>query len=173
MKEMVCRAKLPPKLSMMRTWSSASARRSWFKRCGKARCPMCSFTGDAADGKRVVREVKVHSTNTTLPLQHSMTCQSSNCLYLLTCVKHKVQYVGQTGRTVAKRFAEHRDSMHQLGTTKPVGHHFQGGGHRAEADATMLPIIQLKTNSVWIRKAMERKFINEHDMIDNGLNKYL
>ena len=73
---------------------------------------------------------------------------------------------------MAKRFAEHRDSMHQL-TNKPVGQHFQEAGHRLEADAVMLPIIHLKTDSVWVRKAMERKFINEHDMIDSGLNRCL
>ena len=92
---------------------------------------------------------------------------------MLTCVREGKQYVGETGRTVAKRFAEHRDSMHQPATNKPVGQHFQGAGHRLEADAVMLPIIHLKTGNVWVRKAMERKFINELDMIDSGLNRGL
>ena len=102
-----------------------------------------------------------------------MNCQTKNCIYMLTCLKDGQQYVGQTGRTVAKRFAEHRDSMHQVSTSKPVGQHFQEPGHRGEADATMLPIIKLKSDNIWIRKAMERQFINDHDMIDSGLNKYL
>ena len=173
MKEMLCRAKLPPKLSIIRTRSSASTRRAGFKRCGRSRCPMCPFTGEAADGRKVVKEVTISSTDTTLTLQHSMTCQTSNCIYLLTCVKDGKQYVGETGRTVAKRFSEHRDSMHQPATNKPVGQHYQEAGHRLEADAVMLPIIHLKTSNVWVRKAMERKFINEHDMIDSGLNRCL
>ena len=65
-----------------------------------------------------------------------------------------MQYVGETGRTVAKRFAEHRDSMHQQVTNKPVGQHFQEAGHRLEVDAVMLPIVQLKTDNVWVRKAI-------------------
>merc|ERR1712105_502384 len=91
----------------------------------------------------------------------------------LTCVKDGKQYVGETGRTVSKRFSEHRDSMHQPATNKPVGQNFQEADHRLEADAVMLPIIKLKTENVWVRKAMERKFINEHDMIDSGLNRCL
>jgi hypothetical protein len=73
---------------------------------------MCPFTGEAADARKVVKEVNISSTKTTFTLQRSMTCQTSNCIYLLTCVKDDKQYVGETGRAVAKRFAEHRDSMH-------------------------------------------------------------
>ena len=48
-KEMLCRAKIPPKLSTtMRTRSTAASRRAGFRRCGKSRCPMCPFTGEAA-----------------------------------------------------------------------------------------------------------------------------
>ena len=50
---------------------------------------------------------------------------------------------------------------------------FQEAGHRHDADAVMLPIIHLKTDNVWVRKAMERELINEHDMIDSGLNRRL
>ena len=74
---------------------------------------------------------------------------------------------------MAKRFGEHRDNMHQGSTSKPVGLHFQEQGHRLEADSVMLPIIKLKSENVWIRKALERQFINDHDMIDSGLNRKL
>ena len=63
--------------------------------------------------------------------------------------------------------------MHQPATNKQVCLHFQGAGHRLEADAIMLPIMKLKSENVWVRKALEKKFINEHDMIDSGLNKCL
>ena len=108
----------------MRTRSTAASRRAGFRRCGKSRCPMCPFTGEAANGRTVVKEALISSTKTTMTLKHSMTCQTSNCIYLLTCSKDKMQYVGETGRTVAKRFAEHRDSMHQQTTNKSVGQHF-------------------------------------------------
>ena len=67
-----------------------------------------------------LKEALITSSMTTLRLKHSMTCQTSNCIYLLTCSKDKMQYVGETGRTVAKRFSEHRDSMHQPATNKPA-----------------------------------------------------
>ena len=154
MKEMRCRAKLPPEPKSIRTRAASSARRSGFRRCGKPRCPMCPFTGEASGGVRVIKEVVVNSSNTTLTLQHSMTCQTTNCIYLLTCCKDGLQYVGETGRRIAKRFSEHRDSIHQENTTKPVGQHYQLPGHRLEADAVMTPIIRLKTNNIWVRKAM-------------------
>ena len=102
-----------------------------------------------------------------------MTCQTTNCLYLITCSKDGKQYVGETGRTVAKRFSEHKGSIHQAGTSKPVGEHFQEAGHRQEADAVVTPFIKLKSDNVWVRKALERKVINDHDLIDKGLNKNL
>ena len=62
---------------------------------------MCPFTGEAAGGRKVIKEVLVTSSKTTLLLEHEMTCQTSNCLYLLTCRKEGVQYVDETGRKVA------------------------------------------------------------------------
>ena len=37
----------------------------------------------------------------------------------------------------------------------------------------MVPFINLKSENIWIIKVIERKTINDHDMIDSGLNKYL
>ena len=173
LKEVICRAKLPPKLGTLRTRSAAAHRRSGFRRCGRPRCPMCPYTGDAAEGRKAVKEVLVTSSNTKLTITQDMTCQTTNCIYLLTCSKDGQQYAGETGRTVAKRFAEHRDSMHNHDMLKPVGQHFQSAGHKQEADVVMLPIVKLKSDNIWVRKAMERKFINDHDLIDKGLNKYL
>ena len=34
-------------------------------------------------------------------------------------------------------------------------------------------IINLKTENVWVRKAMERKMINDHGIMDSGLNRWL
>ena len=168
MKEMLCRAKLPPKLGTMRTRSTASTMRAGFRWCGKSRCPMCPFTGEAADGRKVVKEVTISSTETIFPLQHSMTCQTSNCIYLLTCSKDGKQYVWETGRTVAKRFM----STGRACTSKPPTIQWASTIRRLVTGlkqmlAVMLPIIQLKTNNVWVTKAMERKFINEHDMIES------
>ena len=69
MKEALCRAKLPPQLASIRTRSAAAQNRAGFKRCGKSRCPMCPFTGEAADGRKVIKEFKVTGSNTTLSLQ--------------------------------------------------------------------------------------------------------
>ena len=52
-------------------------------------------------------------------------------------------------------------------TAKPVG---QSSGHR-ESDATILPIMKLKSDNVWVRKAIEKKFINDDDLTDMRPNK--
>ena len=43
--------------------------------------------------------------------------------------------------------------------TRPLGQHFHEAGPRLEADAVMLSIIRLKTENVWVSKAMEGKFM--------------
>ena len=56
------------------------------------------------------------------------------------------------------------DQYHQI-----VGQHFQLPGHKVE-HCTMIPIVKMKSNNVWVRKALERKFIKDHDLIDSGIN---
>ena len=140
---------------------------------------MCPFTGLRSG--QVQKEVKLSGIGEELPIRGKLTCQSSNLLYLVTCVKgpptcpDHSQYAGETGQTAEERFAQHRNTVVQFchqGTDKPVGKHFQGVGHTV-SDMTFTPVEKIFSNNVFVRKARERQIINNCDLIRKGMNKKL
>ena len=78
-REELCTAKLPLARARLRQGEDG------FRRCRKAGCRMCPFTGLRPG--QVQREVKLSSTGEQLPIRGKLTCQSSNLLYLVTCEK--------------------------------------------------------------------------------------
>ena len=118
-----------------------------------------------------------------------MTCQSSNILYIGECTKGSggggacldrnqhggTQYCGETGKTAEIRFVGHKNTIVQqchTGTSPPVGDHFQSAGHTV-ADFVFTPVEQISSNNVFVRKAREKMWINNFDLIRNGMNKKL
>ena len=65
-REEICRAKLPP---VRRGLLTRGAGGDGFKKCGRARCRLCPFTGEAARGSRVVRSVKISNSGVELPIR--------------------------------------------------------------------------------------------------------
>ena len=59
------------------------------------------------------------------------SCSTSNVVYLVTCQRCGLQYVGETGQTLRKRMNNHRASIKSL---KPqfLYKHFTSDGHRLE-----------------------------------------
>ena len=70
------------------------------KRCPNTRCKACNF---------VVESNSFRSTHNqhTFFLKQAFTCKSSNLIYLMTCLKCRKQYIGETGRTLAQRITDH------------------------------------------------------------------
>ena len=99
-KELLCRAKIPRKTGTLRTRLDTTSRRSGLRRCGGVRqpCSTAPFLGKAANGRAAVNEVTMFSTNTTIPISDTLTCKDKNVIYVITCEKDKLQYVGETGR---------------------------------------------------------------------------
>ena len=81
------------------------------------------------------------------------------------------QYCGETGKTAEARFVGHKNSIVQQcheGTSLPVGEHFQNVGHSLP-DFRFTPVEKIFS----VRKARERMWINNHDLIRSSLNKKL
>jgi len=81
--------------------------------------------------------------------------------------------MGQTERKVKERWSEHKSSIQDPNTKKPVGMHFQEKGHRGPEDCTIIPFMKIRSNDPFVRLVMEKKAISDYDLIDNGLNKKL
>ena len=82
------------------------------------------------------------STNRTYPITQILSCKSKNVIYLVTCKKCKVQYVGSTSDEFQIRFRNHKSSMITKKRTCEVAIHFNKELH-ALADFEFLIIEQL------------------------------
>ena len=119
-----------------------------FQRCPDKTCGMCPFTANAADGNGLVKEVVIRHTGQVIPIKEKLSCFSQNCLYICTCIstvctskigkgQYKGQCIGQTERKVRDRWMEHKRSIQDPETVKPVGLHHQERGHRGPEDCTI------------------------------------
>ena len=62
-------------------------------------------------------------------LPKHVTCELSNAIYLITCTKCCIYYVGETYRALRKRMYEHKASVLKDGPITPVSRHFKNDGH--------------------------------------------
>ena len=60
---------------------------------------------------------------------HNFTCTSSNIIYCISCSKCCKLYIGETGRRLSDRFAEHLRSVRDNDVDKPVARHFNAVNH--------------------------------------------
>ena len=111
-----------------------------------------------------------HETKTNI------TCNSSNLIYCITCRKCKKQYVGQTKRTLMKRFNEHfyntktalkskREGTETMQSKiDPIGSHFSMPDHDTDdIQISVLAFITLTPESkeaLALRLKVEKKWIH-------------
>jgi hypothetical protein len=93
------------------------------RQCSSTKCRVCSMV---RPGTHVVschngRRFRVRGT---------ITCRTVNLVYLIECVKCRVQYVGETSRSLADRLNDHLSSIRRELPT-PVALHFSQRGHSA------------------------------------------
>src|ERR1051325_6327211 len=58
----------------------------------------------------------------------SLSCRSSNIVYLITCEKCQIQYVGETSRSLAQRLTDHRSNISTQKRTS-IAIHFNSENH--------------------------------------------
>ena len=67
-----------------------------------------------------------------------MTYISESVVYLITCNRCGIQYVGETGQKLRNRLNNHRNSLRRL-PNPYLYHHFSSDGH-TEGDISIMPI---------------------------------
>ena len=88
-------------------------------------------------------------------------CSSENLVYLLTCKKCKIQYVGETERKLCRRFCEHRrNSSKQNMSHIPLYKHFSTNNH--SPNDIMVEILQILPKSG--DKDRDRKFRRDAEL---------
>lgn len=114
-----------------------------------------------------------HSTQTheEFHINSYMNCNSHNIIYLITCNKCKIQYIGQTGRQLKQRLTDHRSNIN-LQKNTPISIHFNSPLHSLK-DLNIIPIELLTSNDIQKRLEAEKSWINKlFTKYPNGLNYY-
>ena len=130
-------------------------------------CPNLNTTGN----------ITCTVTGKTYPTKINITCRSSNLIYCITCRKCKIQYIGQTKRTLMERFQGHFGKVKSAHKEKgkdpypqkaerfdPIGHHFSTTNHTAnDIEIHVIAFITLSPQSadaLTMRLRVERKWIH-------------
>lgn len=121
-----------------------------YRSCGKAQCYTCKY--HANDTTRFYNKNKSESYNIT----DQIYCNSSNLIYLITCTKCNMQYVGETERTLRDRTTDHRSRIKGKKKT-PIGIHFNLPGHSfLNLKITPIELIRGEQTTNCVRKTREK-----------------
>ena len=105
-----------------------------FFKCNN-KCSTCRYTTD---------NLKVFHGNHSkrnFGISNHLDCNSSNIIYLISCLKCNKQYVGETTQPLKARFQGHSSDV-RLSKDTPVGQHFSSDGHDI-SDLTIVAIEQI------------------------------
>ena len=155
LREYLIRAKVP------KNTSRPKRKLPGMKKCNK--CVYCSYinTGDHA---------KSSASNYHHQITHEVNCNSCNIIYLITCAKCNIQYVGETDRRLKDRFAEHQGYVRNKHLDKATGAHFNEKGHHL-SDMRITILEHISNPDPFFRKQREHMYINLYNTKSKGLNR--
>lgn len=128
-------------------------------------CPICPFI---QEGKLV----KSSKTDAHVEINFAVNCQTSNIIYCITCTKCTDQYIGQSERTLQKRFSEHRDYVKHEKVEQATGWHFNKKGHGLHHMRVTI-LEKVHSSDEFIRLERESMFIKQFNTKYKGINKSL
>jgi len=104
-------------------------------------------------------------------IKSSCNCGTSDVIYLITCTKCHIQYVGETGQKFRDRMNNHKSTIRTKKLT-PIAIHFNSLGHTSEnLSATLLE--KFNTNSILHRREREYYWqLRLGTIYPRGLNSY-
>lgn len=89
----------------------------------KTRCDLCQHFFEESDS------FKSFTTGHSYKIKEWTTCSSTNVIYLVSCYKCNVQYVGSTCNSFKVRFRNHKSAMINNKNTCEVAIHFNQAAH--------------------------------------------
>ena len=126
-------------------------------------CPICPFI---MEGKTV----KSTASKFSIDINKPVNCQSRNILYCIQCDRCRVQYIGESERTLQERFSEHKGYAQNNKSNKSTGEHFSQRGHRI-SDMKVTIIEKMFNSDPAFRKEREKFYIMKMNSKYKGLNK--
>ena len=133
---------------------------------GMKKCQNCVICPFVKEGKTVTST----SNSCKVDINSSVTCASSNIIYLLGCRRCPQQYIGETERSLKERFSEHRGYVTNNTISKATGKHFNEKSHRI-SDMTITVLEKVFNLNPQFRKQREKMWINKFNTKYKGLNR--
>jgi len=85
------------------------------KPCG-LNCPTCPFLEPGT-------VIQFSNTSKKIEINGTFNCKTRNAIYCITCEQCKLQYIGQTTRSLDERVREHIGYIGYLHTNQPTREH--------------------------------------------------
>lgn len=170
-KELLCRAKLPPKRNL-KTRTEGEQYKNGVTRCnrgkGKGGCAVCSIIMSRPE--EVVREVRVYNTGEDIPVQGRINCKTEGFLYLLWSSKNpSKQYLGRCGRWVSVRLGKHRRDIVNKTRGRVIVEHF-AKIRSSVNDLWFVPFMKIRSKDLHVLIELERNYINQYNLVVVGIN---
>ena len=121
--------------------------------CNKSNCRSCPDI-------ITTNTFKCTTTGLRIPIQHHLSCESSNIIYVLQCKICKLQYVGVTTSTLRERVNQHRSRFRSSREPRQLiyKHFDQHGAFRVSIIPLMRvnPEQRFATEEIWINRLNSR-----------------
>lgn len=126
-----------------------------FSLCNAKRCTCCRFH------TKQTNIFKSEAYNRTFSINQILNCKSTSVIYLITCRKCKLQYVGETKRSIQARLLEHRSNINTF-KNQPISNHFNTANHTVN-DLEIIAIEQVTSDkkTTIIRRQREQYWQNK------------
>ena len=112
--------------------------------------------------------VKFTASKLNHQITTTITCTTKNIIYLITCLKCLIQYVGESHRMLKERFAEHQGYVKNKILSKATGQHFNLPGHSL-SDMHITALEHVHNNDHTFRKIGEKMYIKLGNTKHKGL----
>ena len=142
-------------------------------------CRPCYATNNKSKTAKCLTCTSICYSNTFHSSTHNKTffftdyydCVSTNIVYLITCTKCHIQYIGETKNSLRTRLNHHRhDILHNYNT--PIGIHFNSINHNF-THLQIAPIEIIHNDDISLRRKRENFWqFTIGTMFPNGLNAF-
>ena len=119
--------------------------------CNSRRCKCCKEI-------ETCNTFKSKNTGRKYDIKATLTCKSKNLVYLISCKRCGLQYIGETENALHIRMNGHRSDIRTKKLDKPVAAHFCQSDHSAE-DLEVRGIEKIHENNTDRRKRRESYWI--------------
>ena len=131
-------------------------------KCNKSKCVICPYIKEG-------RKFKSNFSNKSVELSQHLTCEETNCIYLIQCKKCKQQYLGEC-KNFYLRMKQHLSHARCSRLDKAIGEHFSTNGHKL-SDMTLTVIEKLTRTDIRYRKTKESIYFEQWNLKYRGLNR--